>query len=110
MYLKVPLFFVEDVHTTGFLADICNITRFNVKNFQVDSKLLPFRNFRKKRIPEFDNYYTYHHINGELKRALYDYYSLKTRSPSWKTKSTKQSPERNFIDDVSPVRVNWQVQ
>ena len=110
MYLKVPLFFVEDVHTTGFLADICNITRFNVKNFQVDSKLLPFRNFRKKQISQFDNYYIYHHLNGELKKALYDYYSLKASLPSWKTKSTIQSPERNIVDNLIPFRVNWQVQ
>ena len=100
MYLKIPLFFVEDVHTTGFLADICNITRFNVKNFEVDPKLLPFRNFSKKLIPQFGNYYIYHHINREIKRALYDYFSLKTRSPPWKIKSTKQSPERNFFDDL----------
>lgn len=71
MYLKVPIFFIEDAHTTGFLAEICNIPRRNVIHFQVDRNLGKEKNFRRESVPHMNVYYIYHHVDGDLKLALF---------------------------------------
>ena len=71
MYLKVPLFYIEDVHTSGFLAEICNIPRRHFSHF-----VYGFGMTSTKQNLVFLNvtyFYTYHYVDQDLKKFIYNY-------------------------------------
>ena len=70
----MPLFFLEDVHTTGFLADICDIPRSHIPTFHRDMagkiyKHPNFIRFLNRRI-----HYTYHYVDQGMKRTIYNHF------------------------------------
>ena len=71
MYLKVPLFYIEDVHTSGFLAEICNIPRRHFLHFVYEfNKTSTKEHLAFLKVTDF---YTYHYVDQGLKKFIYNY-------------------------------------
>ena len=68
-FLNVPIFFLEDVHVSGILADICKIPRLNIPRF--------VRKYNRVRSDQ--KYFVYHYSNAEKKTLLYNTFKGKKR-------------------------------
>ena len=62
MYLKVPLFYIEDVHTSGFLAEICNIPRRHFPHFVYGFNMTSMN--QNLVFLNVTHFYTYHYSRG----------------------------------------------
>ena len=71
MYLKVPLFYIEDVHTSGFLAKICNIPRRHFPHFVYGFNMTSMN--QNLVFLNVTHFYTYHYIDQDLKKFIYNY-------------------------------------
>ena len=71
MYLKVPLFYIEDVHTSGFLAEICNIPRRHFPHFVYGFNMTSTN--QNLVFLNVTHFYTYHYIDQDLKKFIYNY-------------------------------------
>ena len=71
VYLKIPLFYIEDVHTSGFLAEICNIPRRHFPHFVYEFNMTS----TKKHLAflKITSSYTYHYVDQDLKKFIYNY-------------------------------------
>lgn len=74
LYLQVPLFYLEDVHTTGFLADICDIPRSHIPTFHINMAGKKYKHPNFTRLLNQRIHYTYHYVDQGMKRTIYNHF------------------------------------